>query len=230
MVLNILLMTLVLFLFCWLVYHLNLSVTKSLISGKNAILLLIITLCWLTFLYFLTTTVFIKDFYSFPPHMLAVVLPPLITIIYFIFKGHADGFIQSIDQKSLIGFQSFRIAMELILLQLSINGLWNRRLTFEGFNFDIVIGISAIVFYLLLKEKKTGNRFILGWNIAGLLFLINIVVLAVLSTPYPFAVYTDEPINRIVFDFPFILLPGFIVPMAYTVHLLSIRKCMLEKI
>jgi hypothetical protein len=39
----------------------------------------------------------------------------------------------------------------------------------------------------------------------------------------------NEPANTVIAYFPFVWLPGFVVPVAYTLHLLSIKKCLLEK-
>jgi len=67
------------------------------------------------------------------------------------------------------------------------------------------------------------------WNIVGLLVLANIVVVAVLSTPYPFRYFMNEPGNTIVFNFPFVWLPSFVVPFALLLHLISIRRLIAKK-
>ena len=58
----------------------------------------------------------------------------------------------------------------------------------------------------------------------GLLLLGNIAAIAVLSTPLPFRFFMNEPANTIVFNFPFVWLPVFVVPFAALLHVLSIKK------
>jgi hypothetical protein len=60
------------------------------------------------------------------------------------------------------------------------------------------------------------------WNITGLILLANIVTIAILSFPTPFRAYTDPPGSDIIASFPFIWLPGILVPVAYSMHFLSL--------
>ena len=59
---------------------------------------------------------------------------------------------------------------------------------------------------------------------AGLLLLANIVVVAILSAPLPFRQFFNEPANTVIADFPWVWLPGVLVPVAYALHLLSWRQ------
>ena len=65
---------------------------------------------------------------------------------------------------------------------------------------------------------------LLVWNLMGLALLVTIVVISILSLPMPLRVFINEPANTIVTRFPFIWLPGFLVPLAYTLHLFALRK------
>ena len=98
-------------------------------------------------------------------------------------------------------------------------------MTFEGRNFDILVGITApfIAYYCFVK-KSWPLKVALVWNIAGVLLLANIVIVAVLSTPYPFRQFMNEPANTVIFSFPFVWLPGFVVPFALLLHLIAIRR------
>jgi hypothetical protein len=57
-----------------------------------------------------------------------------------------------------------------------------------------------------------------------MLLLLNILVIAVLSMPTPFRYFQNEPANTLVAKFPFVLLPGILVPIAYTMHIFSLRQ------
>ena len=97
-------------------------------------------------------------------------------------------------------------------------------MTFEGRNFDILSGLSAIVVAVLITRNKISSSLVIAWNFAGLALLVNIVTIAILSMPTPLRVFMNEPPNTIVSKFPVIWLPALLVPLAYGLHFLSIRQ------
>ncbi|MFM7344165.1 MAG: hypothetical protein ACKO1J_02200, partial [Tagaea sp.] len=65
-------------------------------------------------------------------------------------------------------------------------------------NLDIAIGLSAPLLATAMawqarrsSPSRALRRFVVGWNVAGLVLLANIVVIAVLSVPFPFQVFTQ---------------------------------------
>jgi hypothetical protein len=54
--------------------------------------------------------------------------------------------------------------------------------------------------------------------------LLNIVITAILSTPSPWRVFMNEPANYVVTWFPISWLPGFLVPLAYYLHFISLKQ------
>jgi hypothetical protein len=123
----------------------------------------------------------------------------------------------------LLGTESFRIGVELFLHRLWIDGLVPKMLTFDGANVDIYIGVSAPVIAWLSTRGRLGMRLALVWSVLGLLALTNVVSRAVLTSPGPFNLIHAEVPNRLFSTFPFLLIPGFCVPLAVVLHLLAIR-------
>jgi hypothetical protein len=99
-------------------------------------------------------------------------------------------------------------------------------MTFEGRNFDVVSGLTAIVIAILVTNKKISPSIVIAWNFLGLALLINIVAIAIMSMPTPFRVFMNEPANTIVTRFPVVWLPALLVPLAYGLHFLSFRQWM----
>ncbi|MEL6651576.1 MAG: hypothetical protein AAFQ87_12320, partial [Bacteroidota bacterium] len=62
------------------------------------------------------------------------------------------------------------------------------------------------------------------YNLFGLVLLFIIVSMAILSMPTPFRQFLNEPSNAVMATFPFIWLPAFLVPLAFCLHLLSLRQ------
>jgi hypothetical protein len=103
-------------------------------------------------------------------------------------------------------------------------------MTFEGGNLDILTGILALpAGYLVAQKKFSPLKISLTFNLIGIALLLNILVIALLSMPTPFRHFTNEPSNVIITQFPYILLPGVLVPIAYGLHILSLRKWHLDK-
>jgi len=99
-------------------------------------------------------------------------------------------------------------------------------MTFHGWNFDMVMGISAfiiLVYHLILKRKINYNFFII-WNRIGIVLLLIIVSLAILSSPLPIQQFAFEQPNIAVLEFPYCFLPTCIVPVVLMSHSLLIQK------
>jgi hypothetical protein len=98
-------------------------------------------------------------------------------------------------------------------------------MTFEGRNFDIFSGLTApVIYYSGFIKKRLGKNVILLWNFICLGLLINIVVNAILSAPFPFQMFAFDQPNIAILYFPFVWLPGCVVPLVLLSHLATIRQ------
>jgi uncharacterized membrane protein len=79
------------------------------------------------------------------------------------------------------------------------------------------------------KEKSYASKLAIAFNIIGMMLLLNILVIAVLSMPTSIRYFMNEPSNTLVGQFPFILLPGLLVPIAYTMHIFSLRQLLAKQ-
>ena len=186
---------------------------------------------WTVLLSILSYNGFIADFSKLPPRPALTVLIPLPFIIWFAFSETGTKLLRSVPPHWLVYMQSFRIAVELLLLIAFLNNRIPVQMTFEGRNFDIATGVLALpVGYLLAAKKPYAKRLAVIFHITGLLLLLNILVIAVLSMPSPIRYFMNEPANTLVVQFPYVLLPGVLVPIAYGLHILSLRQLVSGKI
>jgi hypothetical protein len=194
-------------------------------TGGNSWKILLIISLWLVGISIAAWQGFFADFSFAPPRMFIVLVVPIIGLIL-LFRNKK--FILLLEKTPLswaIWIQSFRIVVEIFLWQLYVIHLLPGQMTFEGRNWDILVGITAPFFaYFFISKPKV----LLAWNIAGLALLANIVITALLSMPTPFRVFLNEPANTIVAYFPIIWLPGFLVPLAYYMHFISIRQIIMQ--
>jgi len=136
-------------------------------------------------------------------------------------------YLDGIDIKTLTLLHIIRIPVELVLYWLFLNKAVPQLMTFEGRNFDILSGITApLVFYFGFIKKRLGRNVILLWNFLCLGLLLNIVVNAILSAPFPFQQFAFDQPNIAVLYFPFNLLPALVVPLVLLAHLVTIRQLM----
>lgn len=159
-----------------------------------------------------------------PPGSAFLLVPVFLFVALFLVRSEAAARgALAIPLGLLIGAQTFRVGVELFLHQLWLAGLAPRMLTFEGANFDIFIGVSAPIVAWLYARGRIGERLALGWNVLGLLMLANVAVRAVLTAPGPLHLIATDVANHAIGTFPFTYIPGFMAPLALTLHVLAIR-------
>jgi len=179
---------------------------------------------WAAVTALLSLSGFLGDFSTFPPRLLIALIIPLIVIIWAVRTKEAKEILLHTPPASIIWIQSFRIVVEILLWRLFVDNVAPIQMTFEGWNFDILSGLSAIVVAVLVTKYKISSRLVIAWNFAGLALLVNIVTIAILSLPTPMRVFMNEPANTIVTKFPIVWLPALLVPLAYGLHFLSLRQ------
>ena len=120
---------------------------------------------------------------------------------------------------------TIRLPIEIVLLGLYINEMIPRVMTFEGWNYDILVGITApVVGYLVFSSQRWPRRFGLIWNWISLALLINVVTIGLLSAPTPLQQIAFDQPNQAVNFFPYNWLVTFIVPIVFVNHILSIKR------
>jgi hypothetical protein len=192
---------------------------KRLVRG-----ILLTLVAWLLFVSVWSLSGIMSDFNNFPLNFAPVIVIPLVAIIATLFSKRLGEILGNIQASDLIRLQSFRFFVELLLWALFAASLLPEQMTFEGRNFDILAGITAPLIAWLITHNKISRMGLIIWNFACLALLINIVAIAILSTPSPIRIFMKEPANTIVTVFPISWLPGFLVPLAYTLHLYSLKQ------
>ncbi len=191
---------------------------------------LTVILIWVVLLTIFSLSGFFSHFDQLPPRPIFAILIPLPFVLFAAFSKTGTQLLRVVPQHWLVFIQSFRVFVEILLWLAFLNGKLPVQMTFEGGNLDILSGLLALpVGYYLLRNKSYSPKLVQVYNVIGLLLLLNILTIAVLSLPTPFRYFMNEPTNAIVAQFPFILLPGVLVPMAYSFHIFSLRKLSLER-
>ncbi|MBL0043810.1 MAG: hypothetical protein IPP33_05155 [Flavobacteriales bacterium] len=170
-----------------------------------------------------------KGFYtnetSFPPPQMLVFAPVLIALLATVINKPGRNWLSNLDPVALMMIHVARIPVELTLHEGYVQGLVPQGMTYCGFNFDILSGISAAFMVAWMLGKSPPRRNVqLAWNIACLALLLVVVITAVLSLPSSIQrVNFDRP-NVLVMATPYILLPALIVPLVLWAHVASLLR------
>jgi hypothetical protein len=149
-----------------------------------------------------------------PPRLFLAVLVPLLLISGLFVSAGGRRFLDALPLSTLTYLNSIRVFVELILYGLYIHHQIPEIMTFEGRNFDILAGLTApVIAYFSFNKPILTKRWLFVWNVCSLLLLLNIVTHAMLSAPSPLQKLAFEQPNIGVLKFPFIWLPGFVVPV-----------------
>ena len=124
--------------------------------------------------------------------------------------------------------QSIRVLVELVLFWLARNHMMPGAITFEGKNFDILTGLSVpFIYYFGFIRKTMATRWIILWNWMGmglLLVAVSIGLSSLLSIGQATAAAIPGQSPLAIQQFPWSLLPGFLVPIVFFAHLGSLRQ------
>jgi hypothetical protein len=194
-------------------------------AARNSTPVLLIILGWFLLQGLIGFNGFYLETSSLPPRILLLIAPPFVAIFIFFFTKRGKNFIDRLDLKFLTYLHTVRLPVEITLMLLFLHQQIPQIMTFEGRNFDIVSGISApIIAFIYFRTQQTKKKLLLFWNFVCLALVLNIMIHGILSAPFPFQQFGFEQPNIGVLKFPFIWLPGFIVPVVIFSHLVSIRQ------
>lgn len=184
----------------------------------------LVLLGWLALTSALAASGVLGKFELVPPPLPVLVMLTTVCSTIFAFSSVGTMLARELPLAALIGFQAFRLPLEMTLHRLCTDGVLPVQMTYYGMNVDILTGITAIPL-ALWAAYATPPRFVLRlWNIFGVTLLLTIVTIAVLSMPSALRVFVNEPANTIVATVPFVWLPTVLVQAAWIGHLLLFRR------
>jgi hypothetical protein len=184
---------------------------------------------WVVVMAILSYRGFFSDFSKLPPRPALALLIPLPVVLMFSFSKTGSMLLASVPAQWLVFMQSFRILVEVLIWFAFLANKLPVQMSFEGRNFDALTGLLALpITVLLIRKKEWSRTIIFAFNIVGLALLINVVVIGLLSMPTPIRYFMNEPSSMQLGQFPLILLPGFMVPLAYSLHVFSLRQLYLK--
>ena len=194
-------------------------------GGRYARSFVVGVAAWLAFSGALAAAGFLARFDAMPPPFIVIVVPTLALPLWLARSRIGELLCDRAPMAWLVGFQAFRLPLELVMHRAGIEGTMPVQMSFGGSSFDIVSGITAIAVAALAAYDHAPRWLISAWNALGSLLLLNIVCIAIASLPQ-FHRFGSDPaqLNTWVAHFPFVWLPAGLVASALFGHAVVWRK------
>jgi hypothetical protein len=206
----------------WVIWSLWKSPHEAARKSANAASLLL--LMWCIFQSTLALNKWYMDRLSTPPHITFAIVWPTFTFLALLLIPYTRRVLDGLTLFHLTAIHIIRIPVEITLWLLYAQRQVPQSMTFEGSNFDIIMGLTAIPIAYMVFRQSIQKKWLIAWNILGIGLLVNIVITAIGAAPTTFQWRDFAQPNFAVTHFPFIWLPSFIVPVVLFGHILSLWK------
>ncbi|WP_375435163.1 hypothetical protein [uncultured Hymenobacter sp.] len=180
---------------------------------------------WLVGQALLARSGFYQQLQHVPPRLVLFgILPALVVMGYLMVSQRGRALTDRLSVVGLTALSVVRVPVEIVLYALASQHLVPELMTFEGFNFDILSGLTAPLVAYGYQRGWLGRGSLLAWHLVALGLLLTIVILALLSAPTPLQQLAFEQPNVAVVQFPFVWLPVFVVPVVGFTHWVALRR------
>jgi hypothetical protein len=88
---------------------------------------------------------------------------------------------------------------------------------------DVIVGLAAFPVASRL-DAPGGKRLAVLFNLFGLADLVVAIGLGFTTAPGPVHLFHTSPTTTLMTQFPLVLVPGFLVPLAVMVHFVSLKQ------
>lgn len=162
---------------------------------------------------------------AFPPLQFLLLAPVVIALVFTLLLSTGRAWMRSLPLVALTALHVLRIPVELVLHDAYEAGLVPQDMTYSGFNFDILSGISALLMVgWMMSKRPPGRAVLIAWNLCCLALLFIVVITAVLSIPSSVQRINFDMPNVLVTTPPWVLLPAVMVPAVLWAHVAALVR------
>jgi hypothetical protein len=164
----------------------------------------------------------LQHFDSTPPPIGVLIIGAFVLNTALAWSPYGTRLRDSVPIQFIVGFQVFRLGVEIFLWAGARTHLVPPQMTFEGRNWDVITGLTALPVAWLYARGSIGKTAVAIWNVLGFGLLLNVMIVAIFSLPTPLQQF--EPANRFVATPPYIWLPTVLVQAAWFSHMILFRQ------
>lgn len=165
-----------------------------------------------------TKALYYKGGLGAPGLGLAVMLPIVVVIARVLRSPSLRRGLDAIPLHVLIGVHAIRVLGVTFLILYGAGRLPAPFAPLAGWG-DVLTGLAAAPIAWLAYRQLVSRRTVLLWNTFGLLDLIVAIGLGAISAPGVLRLMIADPGSEIMTLLPWLLIPGFIVPLLATTHI-----------
>ena len=191
-------------------------------AWRAAAILTVASAAWMAVTWELAAFGTLRQWNSTPPPFAVLVFTIIVIALRLTFSTVGRRLATHVPLWALVAIQTFRYPLELAMHRLSERGIMPEQMSYSGLNFDIVTGITAALVAGFVITGRAGRKVVLAWNVLGSVLLLNIVTIAILSTPR-FRAFGNDRLNVFITYPPFVWLPAVLVLAALAGHLVIFR-------
>lgn len=180
------------------------------------------TATWMALTWLAAASKILQKWDRTPPPFAFLILGVLLLAVALSFSEVGTRIARHTPLWALVAVQGFRLPLEIAMHALVDRGIMPVQMSYSGRNLDIVTGATALIVAALLKAGYGGRWLVGAWNVLGLALLVNVVSVAIASTPL-FRYFGDERLVTFVTYVPFVWLPAVMVLAALAGHLVIFR-------
>lgn len=199
------------------------------IAAKKAPNVFYLCVCWVL----IQASAAYTGFYLMSEHktlqfILSIILPTSL-ILALLLNKKGRWFVNFLNQEYLTYIFALKIPLQYIMHWLFKTETMPMFTTMSIQNIDLLIGLSApLVAYYGIKKGKIPLKGIIIWNIFSLSILINIIISALIFDNQDNGIINQGDV--MIFQFPFIWIPSFIVPIFIFAHISLLKQLSMKRI
>ena len=198
------------------------------VRRRRRLILSAAVLAWLVLTTLAAGSGVLRRFEAFPPPFAGLVITVVALGVGIACSPLGTRLVHGLPLWFLVAFQVFRFPLEMIMHAAAVEGTMPVQMSYSGQNWDILTGITAGVLGWRLSRGPVARWIVTLWNVLGFALLVNVVTVAILSTPL-FRWFGDDRLNTFVTYPPFVWLPTVLVTAALLGHVLVWRKLREER-
>jgi hypothetical protein len=158
------------------------------------------------------------DPYSLPPIGITLVLVLVVLAVCLLASPSLRSLLT--NQRNLILLNLWRL-VGVVFLMLMANGQMPALWALPAGIGDVIVGVTA-PWIARDVETPQGRRRAIIFNLFGMADLVVAVGLGTMTSPGPTQVFQTTPTSLLATQFPLALVPTFLVPLAFTLHVVSL--------
>ena len=159
-----------------------------------------------------------------PTIQYGILIPIAVGILLFLWWRPLGRVVEAVPQHWIVGVQFYR-TLGVIFLILYAMGRMPAEFAWPAGAGDVLVGLLApLVAVAQFRKWRHSSALLRAWNLLGITDLVVAVTTGLLTSRSPLQLLALDNPNQLISQFPLVMVPVFLVPIAVLLHLASLQK------